>query len=191
MTTKNKTILQTIFVVANALILCVLCYLFINGTLTKEFFLALVFLQIIFAAFFGYLYYTHQKLKKLAEQLRFEFTTRFLEQPRLEGMYKGNWFQLHYTSRDYGEYWGIPRTYIKLQYKDEKEFDGKVLGKYRLQVHGKSVIDSVDHIKRTYKNYLLMRIKYSLTDIKTLHSLMDLLIKISKEAELKATKRNQ
>jgi hypothetical protein len=186
MAKKEKSIyVKSMFVALNVLVLMVLLYLFLTGRLRIELFMALAFLQVIGASFMSYLYYRHTKMKKLAKELGFEFITRFLEQPRMEGMHKGNWFQLHFTSRDYGEYWGEPRTYVKLQYKEPKEFNQATLERYKNHSYDSMKIDSIEHMKRSYKNYLLMRVKYYVTDSKKLLALMDLLVKISKESEAK------
>ena len=106
-----------------------------------------------------------------------------MEQPRMEGTYKKNWFQIHFTSRSYGEYWGLPRTYIKLQFKENKNFDVDVLFKYKEYVLNNNIINNIEHIKRGYKNYLLMRVKYYILKPNELLHLMDLLLKISKKAK--------
>ncbi|MFH2020754.1 MAG: hypothetical protein ABIJ34_05030 [archaeon] len=182
---KERIAVEIGFIILNVMLVGMLGYLYIEGYIALEVVLASLFALILFDAFMLFNYYMHKKYKSLASEFGFEFLTRFMEQPRMEGTYKGNWFQLHFTSRDHGEYWGIPRTYIKLQYKDSKEFSREKLSIYTDYKHSGYLINSIEHVQRTYKNYLLMKIRYYVTDKTHLTELMDLLIKISKECEVK------
>ena len=131
----------------------------------------------------------YKSCEKLALSLKFRLVTAgFLEQARFEGMYKKNWWQIHFASRPYGEYWGMPRTYIKLQYKGKKRFDNKVLKKYLNKKFNGLKIDSVEHVVRPYKNYLLMKLTWFVFNKEKLQKLMDFLIKISEESLVKKRK---
>jgi len=110
-----------------------------------------------------------------------------MEQPRMEGTYKKNWFQIHFASRSYGEYWGVPRTYIKLQFKEDKKFDEKILSTYsNKEFKGMNIIN-INHIKRSYKNYLILRVNYFILDMNKIKQLMDYLIDVSKKYGLSTT----
>jgi hypothetical protein len=182
---NERRLIEVAFITCNALILSALIYFFMRGYILFEIFMALVFMQGLASAFLIFLYLMHRRFKRIANEIGFEFITRFLEQPRMEGLHKKNWFQIHFTSRSYSEYWGMPRTYIKLQFKEQKKFDDAKLKKYEnFQLSGLNV-KNVQHIIRPYKNYLLMRVDWYVLEKGNLIRLMDLLIKIEKEAKLK------
>lgn len=182
---QNRFIIEILYFVINILCLGLITYLLIMNYIIFEIFMALIFIQVLGSFFVLFFYLFHEKMKKLAKVLKFDFMTRFMEQPRMEGDFKKNWFQIHFSSRSYGEYWGLPRTYIKLQYKEKKEFDKAVLSKYKPYTLNSNFIDNVEYIKRPYKNYLLMRIKYYVLDKNKIKDLMDFLLKVAKEAEIK------
>jgi len=175
----ERLLIKIEFVLLNLVLITGLIFLYVQKYIKYEIFMASIFLVVLFSGGFLLKYIFFRKIKALGHKLDFQYVTGFLEQPRLEGMYKDNWFQLHYCSRFNGKYWGLPRTYIKLQFKNKKEFDQKKLEKYIGKFKGMK-IDSLEHVKRTYKNYLLMKMQYYVTDIKKVEKLMDHLIEISK-----------
>ena len=178
----QRYFVEILFYIVNILYLGLVTFLLLKDYIIFEVFMALLFVQVMGSMLILFFYYLHSKVKKLANSLKFDFITRFMEQPRMEGTYKKNWFQIHFTSRSYGEYWGLPRTYIKLQFKENKNFDVDVLFKYKEYVLNNNIINNIEHIKRGYKNYLLMRVKYYILKPNELLHLMDLLLKISKKA---------
>lgn len=189
MAKTQSVIIKIVFIIVNLAIFSMLLLLLINNIVLLEIFLALVLVQLLVSGFFFARYLMYKSCNKLALNLKFRLvTTGFLEQARFEGMYKKNWWQIHFASRPYGEYWGMPRTYIKLQYKDKKKFDNKILRKYIKHKYNGLKVDSVEHIVRPYKNYLLMKLTWFVFNKEKLHELMDLLLKISKEAEIKKRK---
>jgi hypothetical protein len=84
-----------------------------------------------------------------------------------------------------GEVTGMLRTYIKLQWKDEKKFNPVKLRRYKNYLYKGEKILSIEHITRPYKNYLLMKRSWYTFNKKKIHSLMDLLLKVAKEAEIR------
>jgi hypothetical protein len=180
---KEKTTVEILFVTINVLVLILLGYLLVQNYIIFEVFLALIFLQVVLGAFYFFLYMIHKRIKILANRLGFHFLTRFLEQPRMEGTYKKNWWQIHFASRGYSQYWGMPRTYIKLQYKDDKKFDLNILKKYSGKELDELKIIEISHIKRPYKNYLLLRVNWYIVNIKKIHNLMNYLLDIAKKAK--------
>jgi len=182
---KQKIIIKAFVFLVNLVILLTLIISVFRNLIIMELFLALIFLQILINAYLLFNYYIYKRAQILAKKMKFQFLTLFNEQPRLEGVYKKNWWQIHFASRFYGEYWGSPRTYIKLQFKDKKSFKKQILSKYSDYAYKDMSIDSVDLILRPYKNYLLMKAKWYLFNKKEIHQLMDLLLKIAKEAEIK------
>lgn len=181
----QKYAIEIMFFIINILFLALITYLLIEDIIIFEIFMALLFAQVLGSCFILGFYYLHNKFKKLAKDLNFDFITRFMEQPRMEGTYKKNWWQIHFSSRAYGEYWGLPRTYIKLQFKEKKKFNTNLLLKYVGCDHGNCKINNIEHIQRPYKNYLLMRVKYYVTKKEEILKLMDLLLKVAKESEIK------
>ena len=189
MAKKQSLVIKIAFALINMAIFSMFLLLLINNIIFPEIFLALVLVQLLVSGFFFARYLMYKNCKKLALSLKFRlFTTGFLEQARFEGMYKKNWWQIHFASRPYGKYWGMPRTYIKLQYKDKKKFDNKILKKYVNHKYNGLKIDSVEHVVRPYKNYLLMKLTWFVFSKEKLQKLMDFLIKISRESQLKKRK---
>ncbi len=186
---KKSLAVKIAFVMINLAVFSVFLLLLINNIIFLEIFLALVLVQLVVSCFFFARYLMYKNCKKLALSLKFRlFTTGFLEQARFEGIYKKNWWQIHFASRPYGEYWGMPRTYIKLQYKDKKKFDNKIMKKYMNYQFNGLKIDSVEHVVRPYKNYLLMKLTWFVFNKEKLQKLMDLLLKISNKAKIKKRK---
>jgi hypothetical protein len=181
----KKNFVKILFVVINLVVFIGLIWLHLETFFIFEILLALIFIQILIAGFFGVIYFLHHKFKILSNKLKFRFLTRFLEQPRMEGTYKDNWWQIHFASRSYSEYWGIPRTYIKLQFKTKNNFDKKKLAKYNNYKYEGNEVYNIVHIKRSYKNYLLMRITWYILNPKEITHLMDFLLNVSKEAKKK------
>jgi len=182
---EKKWIIELLFSLVNILSLVTLYYLYAEKILISEIILALLLLQLLGSAFILFRYYLHEAIKNMGKKIGFRNITRFLEQSRLEGVYKKNWFQIHFASRDYGEYWGVPKTYIKLQYREPKKYDKNILEKYTDKMFYGMKIDGVNHIKRSYKNYLLMRVNWYIINKKKITQLMDKLLKIEKEAKIK------
>ncbi len=134
---KERRIVEFIFILGNLTIVLGLAYLLLARYIIFEIFLALLFLIMLSDSFLIFMYVIHKNMKQLSEKLGFTFLTRFLEQPRMEGIYNKNWFQIHFTSRAYSEYWGMPRTYIKLQFKETKKYNAEKRKKYgNLMVSG-------------------------------------------------------
>jgi len=187
--TKKSLAVKIAFMLANLVILTGFLFLLFNGIIIMEIFLAFVLIQVLVTGFFFAKYLMYKICERLAISLKFRLvTTGFFEQARFEGIYKKNWWQIHFASRPYGEYWGNPRTYIKLQYKDKKKFDNNVLKKYvNYKVNGLK-IDSIEYVYRPYKNYLLMKLTWFVFKKEKLEKLMDTLLKISKESQLKKRK---
>ena len=181
----KKNFVKVIIVILNIIILSTFIWLYLANFIIFEILLALIFVQILISGFFAVIYFFHHKFKKLALKLKFQFLTRFLEQPRMEGTYKNNWWQIHFASRSYSEYWGVPRTYIKLQFKTDHNFDNKKLLKYINYKYEGIEVYNIVHIKRPYKNYLLMRINWYVLNHKEIHHLMDFLLNVAKDAKKK------
>lgn len=163
--------------------------LFFKGAISMQLLIALVFLQSLIMGLLLFNYILYIKFQDLAKGLGFRYLTLFLEQPRMEGKYKNNTFQLHFKQMERGEVTGMLRSYIKLQWKEDKFFDDKILEKYTNYRYKSNKIISIDHIVRTYKNYLLLRREWFTFDKKNICDLMDLLIKVSKEAEISKKKK--
>jgi hypothetical protein len=129
--------------------------------------------------------YFIEKIKKFGESIGFQLTTPFYLQPKLEGHYKGNWWQIHYVSKEAGKNPSILRTYIKLQWKVIKEFDTPKLDKYDDSKYKGHDILTIKHIVRPYKNYLLLKRKGFTFNKLKIYELMDLLLRVAKESEVK------
>src|SRR3989344_2693113 len=110
-------IIKGIIFILNLAIFLSLLYFFLNKRLLFEVFLALVFLQFFICFLLLARYYIFKRFHKLARDLGFRYMAGFLEQPRMEGHYKDNWWQLHFVDKEYGESPSILRTYVKLQFK--------------------------------------------------------------------------
>ncbi len=150
-----------------------------------ELFLALIFFQALICCVSLFLYYIYKRLQKLANALNFKYIKGSFPHPKFEGYYKNKWWQLHFVSKEEGEQWGKPRTYVKLQYKDLKKYDEEILKKYKnLKLNGNKIVE-VKHVVREYKNYLLLKRDLPTLNKKKICELMDLLLKIEKEAEIK------
>lgn len=183
MANKDKTYVIILFFVGNLTFFSLLIYLYIYNLIIVELMFALIFFQLLSIGFLSFLYLMHIKFQKLAAQLKFNFITRFVEQPRLEGIYKKNWWQIHFASRSYSRYWGLPRTYIKLQYHKKMKFDNKKLKKYYNYQDDNMQIMSIQHIKKPYKNYLLMRVNGYILDKKKITQLMNFLLKVANDSK--------
>ena len=181
----QKTAVIAGSVLASLFYFGLITHLFLAGEIILEIYLLLVLLQILLSAFAMGFYIIHIMFKNLANKLKFHFITRFMEQPRMEGNYRDNWWQLHFASRAYGEYWGMPRTYVKLQFREEKKYNRKKLAGYSNYDLNGIKIDSIQHMVRPYKNYLLMKVKGYVMDKKKITALMDFLMKAEKESRAK------
>ncbi len=185
MENKSKSLVMKLFVIViNLVTLLCLIWFYVSRKIIIETFLALIFLQSLIDSFLLFRYLIYKKAKRLSNKIKFQYLTIYLDQPRMEGIYKKNWWQIHFASRPYGEHWGTPRTYIKLQFKKNKKFDARVLGKYEDYNLNGFKINSIEHIKRPYKNYLLMKVMWYIFDKEKITELMDFLLKVAKESEI-------
>jgi hypothetical protein len=182
---KTVFILQGIVVLFNIITLIALILLYLNNTILFEIFLALAFLQFLLFVLTLFIYLQYKRVQKFARELGFKYIKGTFPHPKFEGTYKKNWWQIHYLSRETGSQWGMPRTYIKLQWKTPKKFDDNKLYKYTNIKHGDSRIMEIRHVVRDYKNYLLLKRPLFTFNKKKLHSLMELLLKVAKESEIK------
>ncbi len=146
---------------------------------------AILFIYVLSIVLVALRLYFINIVKKLGKELKFKLITPFYLQPRLEGTYKNNWWQIHFVSKETGKDPGVLRTYIKLQYKQNKKFDENKLKKYRNYLFHKKKVIVVKHITRPNKNYLLLKRDWFTFNKKELCGLMDLLLKISKESQIK------
>jgi len=180
----QSLIIKAMFALFNLVLVSIIILLLLNNVIIFEVFLALLFVQVLISGYFFFRYLLYKKYQHLAKQMNFDLiTTGFLEQARLEGIYKKHWWQIHFASRPYGEYWGVPRTYIKLQFKKERKFNEKILQKYTNYMYQNNKINSVEHVKRPYKNYLLMKVMFFIINKNKLFRLMDFLLSVSKQAQ--------
>ena len=146
---------------------------------------AILFIYVLSIVLVALRLYFVNIIKKLGKKLNFKFITPFYLQPRIEGTYKKNWWQIHFVSKETGKDPGILRTYVKLQFKQKRKFDENKLKKYRNYLLRKKRIIIVKHIIRPNKNYLLIKRDWFTFNKNEIIELMDLLLKISKESELK------
>ncbi len=158
---------------------------YINGRYNFLVLRATIFAYLLAIIITGFRLYFVSIVKNLAEKLGFKHITPFFVQQRIEGHYKKNWFQIHYRSKETGNDPGVLRTYVKLQFKKKKRFDKRVLQKYRNYKLKDHNIIIIKHLKRPYKNYLLLKRSWYTFDEKKIKELMDFLIKVAEEAELK------
>jgi hypothetical protein len=183
---KTKSFaIKGIVVLLNIVLLVSIILFYLNKVFIFETFLALVFLQGLLCALAIFIYYQYSRVKKLAKELDFKYLKGSFPHPKFEGQYKNNWWQIHYLSKEEGSQWGMPRTYIKLQWKTQKKFDDNILFKYKNIQNGDSKIIEIKHIVREHKNYLLLKRTLFTFDKRKIHGLMDLLLKIAKESEIK------
>lgn len=186
---KKYKQLNLIYFVLSTLILSIVIYLYYKRIIFFELFIALFFVYFLILSFVIFLYFfVYKRIYNLAKELNFKYLEGSFPHPKLEGYYKNNWFQLHYVSRDYGSNWGKPRTYIKLQFKELKKFDESKLIKYNNYNFNDHKIVEIKHIIRDYKNYLLLKMEWPTFNKKKVYQLMDFLIKVAKEAEIKKIK---
>jgi hypothetical protein len=185
---KSITIKLIIFLV-NIVIFISMMLLYLNNILIFEGVMALLFFQALFCGIALFLYSMYKRLQSLARSLNFKYLKDSFPHPKFEGHYKNNWWQLHFTSKEEGQQWGMPRTYIKLQYKEKKEFDVPGYSKYsNIDFKGNRIIE-IRHIVRDYKNYLLLKRAWFTFDKKKIYELMDLLLKVAAESEIKGKKK--
>jgi hypothetical protein len=182
--TRNFLI-KGIIILMNLVTLIIFILLYLNKIILFEIFLALVFLQFLLFGLILFIYVQYKRVHKLARELNFKYMKGTFPHPKFEGTYKKNWWQIHYLSKETGNQWGMPRTYIKLQWKTPKKFDDNKLYKYTNLKHGDSRIIGIKHVIRDYKNYLLLKRPLFTFNKKKIHSLMDLLLKVAKESEIK------
>ena len=157
--------------------------LYIQGYLAMIYLRAILFLYVMSFMIILLRLYFIQIIKRVGEQLGFKLITPFYLQPRIEGHYKGNWFQVHYRSKESGTDPGILRTYVKLQYKKPMKFIEKKFDKYTNYNFKNHHIIVIKHLKRPNKNYLLLKRRGFTFERKDLIQLMDFLLKIAKESK--------
>ena len=182
---KSKSIIikLTVFVL-NLIFFTSTILLYNNNTIVFEAVVALLFLQVLFCGMMFFLYYQYKRLQSLARSLDFKYLKGSFPHPKFEGHYKNNWWQLHFLSKETGEQWGLPRTYIKLQWKKPKQFNDVKFFKFKNTNYKGNNLLEVKHVMRDYKNYLLLkRVGFTFNKEK-IHELMNLLLKIAAESEI-------
>jgi len=180
---KKSILIKAIVFILNFLILLLMIFLYLSGMIIMEVLLALLFLQSLACGMMLFIYLLYKKFQQVGRQLGFRYIKGSWTHPKFEGHYKKNWFQVHYISKETGDQWGVPRTYIKLQFKEKREFDQKKLKKYNTLDYRGNRIVSLSHVERNYKNYLLLKRQTFTFNVKKIHQLMDLLIRIAEEAK--------
>lgn len=111
------------------------------------------------------------------KQLRFRKITGFLRQPKIVGTYKKHKFEIHFKDKEGGKYPGILRTYIKLIYKEDFNFDENKFKKKKVKVDGKTVF-SIKQIVKADRSYILMKVSGFVFEKSTLEKLMSKLIDV-------------
>ncbi|MEM2139185.1 MAG: hypothetical protein QXM96_03455 [Candidatus Woesearchaeota archaeon] len=192
---KKYKLLNIVYFILSTFALVLIFYFYYKKIIIPELFRAVVFLYFLVLFFFFSMYFfVYRRIYKLAKALDFKYLEGSFPHPKFEGYYKNNWFQIHYVSRDHGSNWGQPRTYIKLQHKDLKNYDINKLKKYENYVlksnKNTHKIVEIKHIIRDYKNYLLLKREYPTFNINRIKELMDFLIQVEKEV-LKNKKNNK
>ncbi|MEK6916772.1 MAG: hypothetical protein AABW92_03430 [Nanoarchaeota archaeon] len=178
--------LITTGVVVSTILILTAVILFYKGIIPYIYLRALIFVYVLsLIILIGRIFFL-LKVKNFSDSIGFKFITPFYLEPKIEGTYKKNWFQIHYVSKEAGKDPSLLRTYIKLQYKKPMCFDTSKLDAYDDSDWKSHRILTIKHINRGYKNYLLLKRKWFLFDKDKLFELMDLLIKVSKETELKS-----
>jgi len=173
------------FIIFSIIVLaCV--FLYIKGNLLFIYLRAILFLYVLSTVIISLRLYFIEMVKRLGNRLGgFKLITPFYLQPRLEGTYKNNWWQIHYVSKETGKDPGVLRTYIKLQYKKPKRFDEKKLKAYRNYCYKNCRIITIKHITRPYKNYLLLkRNKFTFNESER-KDMMDFLLKVARQTRIK------
>ena len=158
---------------------------YLSGSLSFLLFRAILFIYILSIIMISLRVFFINLIKKLAHKLGFELITPFYMQPRIQGTYNKNWWQIHFVSKETGKDPGVLRTYIKLQFKKPKKFDEDKLKKYKNFISKNCRILTIKHIVRPHKNYLLLKRSWFTFNEKDIKEMMDLLLKVSKEAEIK------
>ncbi|MFH0875169.1 MAG: hypothetical protein V1859_04465 [archaeon] len=184
---EEKNEISNVFIVFGAatLIFCAASLAYLLDKLHFIWFKPIIFFYMLSVIIIIFRIYLYKKISGLAKSMKFHFVTSIFHQPKIEGMYKGHYFQLHYRSKDYGKFGGMLRTYVKLIYKAPKKFDEAALQKCSGNHNGCDIIVA-KHIVRPEKNYLLMKVSTYIFDKKKLFELMDYLISISTMCEKKA-----
>ncbi len=157
-------------------------FLYIRSELSAALLRALLFLYFLSLILVALRIYFIFFVSKFAKGMGFELTTPFYLQPKIEGTYRENWWEIHFVNKETGRSPSILRTYIKLQWHHKKEFDSKKLSKYANTHYKGSKIIAVKHISRGYKDYLLLKRAWYTFDKKKICGLMDFLLKIAKDA---------
>jgi hypothetical protein len=184
---NNYSLILTGFIIATLLVILSVYY-FLQNKISFIVFRAILFLYFlcVFILILRLMFLKY--VKDFAKKIGFEVITPFYLQPKLEGYYKDNWFQIHYVSKETGKSPSLLRTYVKLQYKSLKHFDKAKLDRYDDKPYKDFQILTIKHIIREEKNYLLLKSKWFTFDKTKIHELMDLLLKVSKDAEVKSKK---
>ncbi|NTV22828.1 MAG: hypothetical protein HGA85_00445 [Nanoarchaeota archaeon] len=176
-------------IILSFLVLFVNLYLYLNGKIIFELLLALLFLQSLISGLMLFTYFLYKKFQRLADNLGFIYIQGTFMHPKFEGHYKGKWFQLHFVSKETGGDWGVPMTYVKLQWKEKKTFDDKKLAAHNRKDYKHSSIIEIKHVVRDYKNYLLLKRRWFTFSPKKIEELMDLLISLSESAKKKTVRK--
>jgi hypothetical protein len=183
---KSKSIaIKAIVFMLHFAIFIVDIFLYLNKIIIFEAFLALLFLQGLTCGIMFFVYYQYKRLQNLARSLDFKYLKGSFPHPKYEGHYKNNWWQLHFVSKETGEQWGLPRVYIKMQWKKTKHFNEGYFDKYKNMKYRENNILEVKHVIRDYKNYLLLKRNGFTFNKEKIHELMDLLLKIAAESEIR------
>ncbi len=182
---KQTRIIEILIVAANLAIIAFVVNLYLRKIIILEVLLASFFCNVLILSLGFFIFYQYQRLKKLAKELGFKYIKSSFPHPKYEGHYKSHWWQLHFVSRETGDKWGMPMTYIKLQWKEPKKFDEYKLHKYNDRKIGMSKIVEIKYIVRDSKNYLLLKRAWYTFNKKKIYHLMDLLLKIARESEIK------
>jgi len=172
------------FIISTVVVL-VFIVMYLEQKLPYIFLRGILFLYALAIFIMGLRLHAVHRIKKTGKKLGFKLITPIYLQPRLEGTYQRNWWQIHYRSKETGGNPGLLRTYIKLQFKARKNFSKEKLGKYRnYDFNGQKII-VVKHLVRPHKSYLLLKRTGFTFNKKDIIDLMDLLLKIAKQAEIK------
>ena len=182
---KISMMIKLLIFLGNLVFLLLIFILFLDQKIIFEALLALLFMQSLFCGIALFLYSMYKKFQKLARQFNFKYLRGSFPHPKFEGYFKKNWWQLHFVSKEEGEQWGVPRTYIKLQFKKPKKFDEKILKNYRNIVYKGHRVMEIKYIDRDYKSYLLLKRTWFIFEKTKIIQLMELLLKVADEAKIK------
>jgi len=92
----------------------------------------------------------------LSKKLGFNFFLDDKGQPRMDGNYESNQFQLHFRYKLGGKFDGRERTYVKLRFLKEEKIDESKLDNY-CSLSGFDILN-ISYVKKPGKYYLLMKV---------------------------------